>query len=181
MPAATRMRAMAALLAAAGLASAGARGGSPASADCHRALEALQAQESRVLDARWRGGAAADGASATAALGELKAQRAATARACLGGRGDPPPRTARLLPPLEMPRSTLAPAWRPPAAVSWSPSPVPAAPMPPPPPVDRPVVITHCDPSGCWASDGTWRPRVGATLGGPRGLCTVQGTLVSCP
>ena len=43
--------------------------------------EALQAQESRVLDARRRGSAAADGASATAALGELKAQRAATARA----------------------------------------------------------------------------------------------------
>jgi hypothetical protein len=46
---------------------------------------------------------------------------------------------------------------------------------------DRPVVITHCDPSGCWANDGLWRPRVGGTLGGPGGLCNTQGTLVSCP
>ena len=47
--------------------------------------------------------------------------------------------------------------------------------------LDCPVVVTHCDASGCWANDGIWRPRVGATLGGPRGLCTTQGTLVSCP
>jgi hypothetical protein len=57
----------------------------------------------------------------------------------------------------------------------------PAAPVPPPPTMERPVLITHCDPSGCWATDGIWRPRVGGTLGGPRGLCTTQGTLVSCP
>jgi hypothetical protein len=157
----------------------------PDSADCERALQALQAQESRVIAARQAGAAAAAGSTASsvaASLDELKNLRSAAARACLGGNGQPPPPTARLLPPMEMPRPAPSAAWRPPPLLTRPTSPtVPAAPMPPPPPSDRAVVITHCDPSGCWANDGVWRPRVGATLGGPRGLCTTQGALVSCP
>ena len=160
-----------------------AQAASPASADCRRALDALEAQESRVIAARQAGAAASVNASPAApTLDDLKSLRTATARACLGGNGQAPPPTARLLPPVEMPRPAPAVAWRPPPAATRPASPTPpASPMPPPPPADRPVVVTHCDPSGCWANDGTWRPRVGATLGGPRGLCTTQGTLVSCP
>jgi hypothetical protein len=147
---------------------------SPGSNECRRALEALQAEESRVIAARQGG--------APATLDDVKGLRAAAARTCLGGTGQAPPPTARLQPPAEMPRPA------PPAPGAVAPLPAPPArisPMPPPPPAqaqaERPVVITHCDPSGCWANDGIWRPRVGATLGGPRGLCTTQGTLVSCP
>ena len=149
---------------------------SPGSEECRRALETLRAEESRVIAARQHNGR-------TPSLDELKSLRAAAARACLGGTGDAPPPTARLQPPAEMPRPASTAAWLPP------PMPVrpalPATPLPPPPPVqrqpERPVVITHCDPAGCWANDGLWRPRVGATLGGPRGLCNTQGVLVSCP
>jgi hypothetical protein len=175
-PARTWMRPTAGLLAAAATAWAAAQGASPASADCRRALDALEAQESRLIAARQPGGTAA---SAAPSLDGLKPLRTAAARACLGGNGEPPPPTARLLAPVEMPRAATTSPWRPPATL---PRPAaPAAPMPPPPPTDRPVVVTHCDASGCWANDGIWRPRVGATLGGPRGLCTTQGTLVSCP
>lgn len=176
----TWMRPTAGLLAAAATAWAGAQGASPASADCRRALDALEAQESRLIAARRTGGTAT---SAPPSLDELKALRTAAARACLGGTGQSPPPTARLLAPAEMAREPARPAT--PLAGHLPPTPPrpapPASPMPPPPPVERPVVITHCDPSGCWANDGMWRPRVGATLGGPRGLCTTQGTLVSCP
>jgi hypothetical protein len=157
---------------------------SPESPDCERALQALQAQESRVIAARQAGSTASGSTAAPAplSLDELKALRTAAARACLGGDGQPPPPTARLLSPVEMPRAAPSAVWRPPPALTRPGSPsVPATPVPPPPPTDRPVVITHCDPSGCWANDGIWRPRVGGTLGGPRGLCTTQGTLVSCP
>jgi hypothetical protein len=174
------MRPTAGLLAAAASAWAGAQGASPASADCRRALDALEAQESRVIAARQAGNAAA---SPAPSLDDLRPLRAAAARACLGGSNEAPPPTARLLPPAEMPRPAPSAAWRLPP-VPARPA-APATPMPPPAPaarpVERPVVITHCDPSGCWANDGLWRPRVGGTLGGPRGLCTTQGTLVSCP
>lgn len=170
------MRPTAGLLAAAASAWAGAQGASPASADCRRALDALEAQESRVIAARQAGNAAA---SPAPSLDDLRPLRAAAARACLGGTGQAPPPTARLQPPAEMPPTAPTGPWAVPA------QPARISPMPPPPPVqaqaERPVVITHCDPSGCWANDGLWRPRVGGTLGGPRGLCTTQGTLVSCP
>ncbi len=174
------MRPTAGLLAAAASVWVDAQGASPASADCRRALDALEAQESRVIAARQAGGVAA---STATALDELKPLRAAAARACLGGTGQAPPPTARLLPPAEMPRPAPITAWRPPPMPARPAA--PTSPMPPPAPiertVERPVVITHCDPAGCWTNDGTWRPRVGGTLGGPHGLCTTQGTLVSCP
>ena len=167
----TWMRPAARLLAAGAAAAsawAATQGASPASSECGRALQA------RVIAARHAG--------APTALDDVKGLRAAAARACLGGSGQAPPPTARLQPPAEMPRPAPTAPWAvPPRAAQ----PAPISPMPPPPPVqaqvERPVVITHCDPSGCWANDGVWRPRVGGTLGGPRGLCTTQGTLVSCP
>ena len=188
-PARTWMRSLAALLAAAASAWAGAQGASPASVDCRRALAALESHEARLIATRHGRGpappaaSAASAASAAPTMDELKTLRAMAARACLGGTGQAPPPTAREMPPAQVTRPASIEAWRPLALPGPTPArpATPASPMPPPPPVERPVVITHCDPSGCWANDGTWRPRVGATLGGPRGLCTTQGTLVSCP
>lgn len=144
---------------------------SPTSAACQHALDELRAIESRVIAARQ------GAASAPLPVDELKARRADAARACLGGRGDPPPPTARALPPLTLPpRSAVAPlpapATRPVA---------PPTPLAPPPPPPKPVAITQCDAGGCWASDGIWRPKVGGTLGGPRGLCSTQGAVAHCP
>jgi hypothetical protein len=190
------------LLAAAASAWAGEGGASPASADCRRALDVLEAQESRLIAARAGRGAASTAAATAAAavassaptVDELKSLRVAAARACLGGTGQAPPATARLIPPAAMARpaplvpiAPIAPTSPNAPIPAGRPPPMPAqvappsSPLPPPPPVERPVVITHCDPAGCWGNDGTWRPRVGATLGGPRGLCTTQGALVSCP
>jgi hypothetical protein len=45
----------------------------------------------------------------------------------------------------------------------------------------RPYAITSCDAGGCWANDGSRLNRVGPNLWGPRGVCTVQGTLLQCP
>lgn len=69
------------------------------------------------------------------------------------------------------------------------PSPVPATrlpPMssPPPPPVvttPAPVTILVCDTTGCIASDGTRLNKVGPTLVGPRGACTLEGAELRYP
>ena len=183
-PAHTWMRTTAGLLAAAASAWVAAQGASPASADCRRALDALEAKEARVIAAR-QSRSTVD--SAAQSHEDLKPLRAMAARACLGGTGQAPPPTARLLPPAEVVRTTPAAPTTTPGRLPAMPArpATPITPMPSPPPVqrqaERPVVITHCDPAGCWANDGAWRPRVGGTLGGPRGLCTTQGTLVSCP
>jgi hypothetical protein len=56
-------------------------------------------------------------------------------------------------------------------------------PAPPPPPlaIPRPSAITTCDPGGCWDSEGRRLNSVGPLLVGPRGACTVQAGIVSCP
>jgi hypothetical protein len=147
----------------------------PGSAECRRALQVLDAREADVMAARpW-----ATTASEAAARQALRPVRQAAARACLGGTGDPPPPTARAMPPAEMSRAA-------PTAGTWQPVPLPVRPPPavsppPQPPADRAITVTHCDASGCWASDGVWRPRVGGTLGGARGPCSPQGAIFHCP
>jgi hypothetical protein len=65
---------------------------------------------------------------------------------------------------------------------------VPAAPLPPvaapPAPalaIPRAAAITVCDPGGCWDSEGRRLNSTGPLLMGPRGLCSVQGGVVTCP
>jgi len=41
--------------------------------------------------------------------------------------------------------------------------------------------VTHCSAAACFTSDGSTLIRVGPTLVGPRGACTVQGGFVRCP
>ena len=65
-------------------------------------------------------------------------------------------------------------------AVALPQVPSPAA-LPPPVAVPRAAVITQCDPTGCWDSNGQRLNRVGPGLAGPGGSCTVQGNAALCP
>jgi hypothetical protein len=144
------------------------------SADCHHALESLQAREAAVVAARqpdWQ----SDGRHQRAPDAQLETLRRDAARACLGGSGDAPPPSHRFAqPPIVVPPiagARLAP-----------PPPLPIGPVgPSPKQVEPPTVVMACDPGGCWASDGSRLNRVGPYLLGPRGLCSVQGTLLHCP
>ncbi len=60
--------------------------------------------------------------------------------------------------------------------------PLPPAGTPPPPvTIARPPVLTQCDATGCWDSNGMRLNRIGADLASPRGPCNVQGNIASCP
>jgi hypothetical protein len=167
--------ALAALLCGHALAQAG---DATSSTDCRSALESLQAQESAVLAARQASSPArASGRAATEA--RLQVSRREAARACLGQRGDTVPTPQR---------QVLAPIVVPPVVLPALAGVRPPLPMPSPAPlgagspsVSRPAMVTGCDSVGCWASDGSRLLRVGPDLRGPRGICTLQGTLLNCP
>lgn len=144
-----------------------AQGGDPLdSAACRQALDALRVQEDQA-----RVSAADRDRRETAA--RLEPLRRAAARACLGARGDPPALPQRLAqPPVDVPRVPLPRATVP--APAAPPAPVARPPAPP-------VVVTTCDAAGCWASDGSRLQRFGTNLMGPRGVCSVQGVVLSCP
>jgi hypothetical protein len=94
------------------------------------------------------------------------------AQRCLGGNPDLVPRRGRMV--------------QPPIAVRTIPA-APLAATPPSlptliaPPSAAPTSVTSCDASGCWANDGSRLQLFDRYLIGPRGLCTVQGTALSCP
>jgi hypothetical protein len=103
---------------------------------------------------------------------ELEVHRRRAAAACLGGNAAASPPAARVRTP-----QAVAPVVPRPVAV---PAPLPA----PPAKTPRSPLLTlgACDATGCWASDGTRLSRAGANqLLGPRGLCSVQGSLIHCP
>lgn len=132
---------------------------------CREALRALEQAERDAPDPAGR--------AASAVPGALAAARRQVARICLAGPPDPPvPPLTRLQPPLAMPPVSVPPM-RPPAGV---PGPSIAVPTP-----RAPVTITACDPTGCWASDGSRLQRAGPQLLGPRGPCTTAGALLNCP
>lgn len=138
------------------------------SIDCQRALDRLQALEAEAL-------AEPAGVARRSAAKEIDARRREAARICLGGAGEPPPPSARYSPPV----AHLPMASAPHPAIA-----LPAPPTPPPmtlPAVKAPPIVTSCDASGCWASDGTRLQRLGPDLLGPHGVCTLQGTLLHCP
>ncbi len=128
------------------------------SADCRRALEAMQAEEERAM-------------SASAPAARLATRRRDAARACLGAAPAPQPPRASVRAPVRVD----SPA----ASTVGVPRP---APLPAPASLPRaPLVVTACDATGCWASDGSRLQRLGADLVGPRGPCTVQGAVLNCP
>ncbi len=171
-------RLAAALIAALAAGAVAAQGGDPLqSAECRQALDALQSREAAAeaephASARFE----ADGFRRVPDA-KLAAARRSAALACLASHADD---ASSHLPPETMP-GRLA---QPPIAVS----PVGVAPPrlasprsiePRPPP--RPQFIVSCDAFGCWADDGSRLNRFGPNLSGPRGLCTVQGSVLSCP
>ena len=56
-------------------------------------------------------------------------------------------------------------------------APTPAA----PPNWVAPVIVNSCNAATCVGSDGSALVRVGPTLIGPRGACTLQGVFLRCP
>jgi hypothetical protein len=134
------------------------------SAECGRALDALQTHEAALLSLRRTEGASA----AAAEKATLETYRKRAARECLGKEEPAPVRTAR--PPV-----VVSPITLPPSAV-----PPPAATPPPPVQVPAPRTVTQCDPSGCWTSDGIRLNRIGPLLVGPPGACTVQSGVLTC-
>jgi hypothetical protein len=105
---------------------------------------------------------------------KLSTARKQAIEACLGRdtgermrSGAPDPPIAVAPPAMQLPRSPATPAVvaPPPAAVV----------------IQRPAVITTCDPGGCWDSNGGRLNSVGPMLVGPRGPCVVQGGLAHCP
>jgi hypothetical protein len=135
------------------------------SVECRQALASLQAREAVIVAARQAGAPFAPDAS-------LQSLRRQAARACLGSRADSPPSPQRVVrPPVVVPPIVVA-----------RPAPPPQMPvLPSLKPIEPNLVVTTCDAVGCWASDGSRLQRVGPNLLGPRGLCSVQGTLLHCP
>ncbi|MDP3759445.1 MAG: hypothetical protein Q8R01_02870 [Ramlibacter sp.] len=123
---------------------------------------------------------ALEGVVAEKTQGPVRAQRVGTARrhaadACLGRSDDNRVRSGAPQP---------AQAVRPPVTTATPSAPsLPSASPPPPPPlaIPRPTVITTCDPAGCWDSEGRRLNNMGPLLMGPRGPCTVQGGVATCP
>jgi hypothetical protein len=148
------------------------------SADCHRALDVLQAQEEAAAAALPPPGGQPAGRKRLGANAPLETVRRRAAGACLGARADAP------VPPL--PQHLAQPA----IVVAPVAMPRPLPPLPPsaaaavalPRRVGPPTTVTACDAVACWASDGSRLPRTGAGLIGPRGLCSgVPGALLQCP
>ena len=142
---------------------------------CVQALDALQAQEAALAAAARQNEGAGERVE-PAMRSALQTLRRRAARDCLGSQLDaPPPVQQRLL----QPPVSGASAAPPPA--TWHVTPPAAAAAPPPIRIPPLRTITACDPMGCWANDGTRLQRIGSTLYGPLGLCTVQGAVLSCP
>jgi len=145
------------------------------SAECQQALAVLNAEEAAVAQsARASGGVTAnDRRLIDATLAPVCRQ---AARACLARRADPAtPSSERLGRP---PPIAVAPASSPATTAVGGRA---EALSPPALRTEKPYAITSCDPGGCWANDGSRLNRVGPNLWGPRGICTVQGSLVQCP
>ena len=157
------------------------------SAECREALASLHRDEEAAAAVAASGPAAdaqrPDAQRPRPIPAKLEASRRKAADACLHGRDDPaparqpggsparpPPVQAPIAVPRLSPERPALPGWvrrEPPAPVTR--------------PAERPRFITTCDAIGCWADDGSRLDRVGPDLRGPRGLCTVQGTLLTCP
>ena len=140
--------------------------------ECRQALAALQEQEAAaasapVANVRPRRDAV------RAIDPRLDAARRRAARSCLASRADPP--VAGRLAQVPIPVPPIA-AVRPPLPQAAAGAALPQRPSAPPL-----VSITSCDAAGCWASDGSRLNRVGPTLWGSHGACSVQGSVVQCP
>ena len=108
----------------------------------------------------------------------LARARQQAALLCLGPDSGGRARSGAPQPPQAVPPPAISvrPAPSPPAIAS-----VPIAAPQPQPAIPRAATVTTCDPGGCWDSDGRRLNNVGPFLMSPRGLCNLQGALLSCP
>ncbi|NCT85137.1 MAG: hypothetical protein GXC94_18470 [Comamonadaceae bacterium] len=142
----------------------------PRSPACHAALQALEQAEDAI--------AATAAASAPQpqrqheVAARLRPLRQRVADACLGGLTTSPPPSQH---------TWSAPTL--PARPGVTRPSLPAAPAVtvPLPRFEPPVTVTHCNAAACFTSEGSTLIRLGPTLVGPRGSCTVQGSFVRCP
>lgn len=146
----------------------------PKSSACRTALQALEEAEDALMAAS----AAASDASTDqlrqrAVAAKLHPLRQRVADVCLGGMTTSPPPSQH---------TWIAP---PPPRPGAMPPRVPMPVVPPvnvsPPRLEMPPMVTHCTAAVCFTNDGSTLTRVGPTLVGPRGSCTVQGSFVRCP
>lgn len=103
----------------------------------------------------------------------LAGAREQAALQCFGLRPSPPPEGRFVPPPVAVDAIRLRPT---PAL----PAPPKAGPQPPLA-IPRPPVVTACDASGCWDSNGTRYEQQGPVLLGPKGVCTLQAGALNCP
>jgi hypothetical protein len=156
--------------------------GDPLESDaCRRALAELNSEEAAVAErSRASGGVSANERRLIDA--RLAPARRHAARECLARHADPASLSSQ---PLVRPSPVVAAplAVAPASAPSLGAPTVSARATPPAlrPLADKPYAITSCDAGGCWANDGSRLNRVGPSLWGPRGICTVQGSLLQCP
>jgi len=141
--------------------------------ECRQALAALHEIEAAAADAA-KAQTPRPAASTPGIDPKLAAARKSAARRCLASRADPPVRGRLAQPPLAVP--PVAGVRPPPVTTPAVAATPPRAPAPPPL-----VSITSCDAAGCWTSDGARLNRVGPTLWGSHGACSVVGTVVHCP
>ncbi|MBV8035108.1 hypothetical protein [Roseateles sp.] len=142
----------------------------PDSPGCHAALKALNDAEDALMDSA--DAAPPDARRQSLIAARLRPLRLRVADACLGGLTTSPPPSQH--------------TWVAPALPARSADVLPRVTMPAPvtvpmPRVEAPVTVTHCTSAACFSSDGATLIRVGPTLVGPRGSCTVQGVFVNCP
>jgi hypothetical protein len=141
-----------------------------ASPACRNALSALSVREAAALAAP-TASAASEHRSAVRAI---QAARERAARACLGAAdGAIAPQRAIQAPISVPPVGTVT------ATVPRRTATTPDVTLPPR--AEPPRLVTTCDAVGCWASDGSYLLRSGPNLVSPRGLCSVQGSVVVCP
>jgi hypothetical protein len=149
--------------------------------ECLQAQEALAAYE-RAPDAP--DAPIAHAASAPSVPPRLRALRAQVARVCLASSLDAPRPQRQLQAPQTVPPVGGAQPLRvAPLGPVLPGQPGHSGQRPNPGPVAQPPLrsITSCDAGGCWASDGTRLQRMGPSLVGPQGACSVSGSVLSCP
>jgi hypothetical protein len=107
---------------------------------------------------------------------DLSAARSHAARQCLRERLDRPAAAERRT-PMPLPPERVLPA----LSRSGLPPPSPLTEVGPTATRRSLTSITQCDAAGCWASDGSRLQRLGPDLVGPKGVCSVQGSVLLCP
>lgn len=147
----------------------------PKSPACRTALQVLEQAEDALADASSTPSPieTPDVQRQRMVAAKLQPLRQRVADACLGGMTTSPPPSQRTWVVPSSPRVTPV---LPPARV--------ATPQVGSEPLLRwqpPVTVTNCTGATCTTSDGSTLTRVGPTLVGPRGACTVQGSFLHCP